>query len=57
MLDKIKFKNGLAWDCMNTDGTGFIAEEIETTRIIEDIFGLTNQTQKKSKQLAVYANQ
>ena len=57
MLDEIKLKNGLAWNCMNNEITGFISEDLNTTKLFEKILGFTLNTKDKNKQMAVYANQ
>ena len=44
MLDEIKLKNGLAWNCMNNEITGFISEDLNTTKLFENILGFTLNT-------------
>ena len=46
MLDEIKLKNGLAWNCMNNEVTGYIEEEINTTHLFEHILGLSKKPKK-----------
>ena len=55
MLDKIKLKNGLAWNYMNNEVTGFISDEMNTSEFFENILGLTLDKIKNKKQIAVYA--
>ena len=35
MLDKVKLKDGLAWNCMDNEIIGFIAEDLNTTKLFE----------------------
>ena len=42
MLDEIKLKNGLAWNCTNNEVTCFISDEINTTIMFENILGPTS---------------
>ena len=46
MPDKIKLKNGLAWNCMSNEVTGFIQKEINTTHLFEHILGLYKKLHK-----------
>ena len=57
MVDEIKLKNGLAWNCMNNEVTGFICDQINTNHMFENILGVSLKKTDKKKQLAVYANQ
>ena len=57
MIDEIRLKNVLAWNFMNNEVTGFISDEMSTSKMFENILGLTLDKNKNKKHLAVYANQ
>ena len=41
MMDEIKLKNGIMWNCMNNVITGYIEEDLNTKDIMMDILGLS----------------
>ena len=58
MMDEIKLKNGIVWNCMNNEVRGFVQEELNTNTMLENILGLNSGGKKKpEKQLSVYSNQ
>ena len=57
MMDEIKLKNGIMWNCMNNVCTGFIAEDLNTSDIMNNILGLNKDKHPDKKQISVYANQ
>ena len=40
MMDEIKLKNGIMWNCMNNEVTGFVEEDLKTNALLENILGL-----------------
>ena len=40
MMDEIKLKNGIMWNCMNNEVTGFVGEDLKTNELLENILGL-----------------
>ena len=46
MMDEIKLKNGIIWNCMNNVVTGFIEDELNTKDIMMDILGLSSKKKK-----------
>ena len=57
MMDEIKLKNGIMWNCMNNTVTGFIGDELNTKDIMMDILGLSPAKKKSNQQMMAYANQ
>ena len=57
MMDEIKLKNGVLWNCSNNTVTGFVMEELNTTNMLKEILGMNDSKKDSTKQLAVYANQ
>lgn len=57
MMDKIKLKNGIMWNCMNNEITGFLEEDLNTNESLEYILGIAKKKEDDGKQLSVYANQ
>ena len=57
MMDEIKLKNGIMWNCMNGAVTGFIADELNSKDLMLDILGITNTKKSDTRQLSAYANQ
>ena len=57
MMDEIKLKNGVLWNCSNNTVTGFVMEELNTTNMLKEILGMNDYKKIGTKQLAVYANQ
>ena len=55
MINEIKLKNGIMWNCMNNVVTGFIHDELNMKDIMLDILGLS--TKKHNVQMRAYANQ
>ena len=55
MMDEIKLKNGIMWNCMNNVVTGFIHDELNMKDIMLDIPGLSEK--KNNVQMRAYANQ
>ena len=41
MVDEIKLKNGLIWNCINNEVIRFISNILNTTRMFENLLGLT----------------
>ena len=56
MMDEIKLKNGISFNCKNKEIIGFIPEEMNTKNMLENILN-TNKKTKNGEQLSVYANQ
>ena len=57
MMDEIKLKNGIMWNCKNNEVTGFVKDQLNTSKMMEEILGLETKTKNKGKQTAVYADQ
>ena len=57
MMDEIKLKNGILWNCQNNVVTGFVTEQLDTNNLMKEIIGMNDLYQGKEKQLHVYANQ
>ena len=57
MMDEIKLKNGIMWNCMNGEVSGFIADELNAKDLMLDILGLSSTNKKDNRQLSAYANQ
>ena len=57
MMDEIKLKNGIMWNCMNNVISGYIEEELNTKDIMMDILGLSPTKKKSNQQMTAYANQ
>ena len=57
MMDEIKLKNGIMWNCMNGEVTGFIADELNAKGLMIDILGLSANKKVDNRQLSAYANQ
>ena len=57
MLDNIKLKNSIAWNCMNNEVTEFNTEDLNTINLLEHILSASNKKDNKNKHLDVYANQ
>lgn len=41
MMDKIKLKNEMMWNCMNNEEIEFVEEDLNTNTMMEDILELT----------------
>ena len=57
MMDEIKLKNGIMWNCKNNEVTGFIHDELNMKDIMMDILGLSVKKNKNNAQMRAYANQ
>ena len=57
MMDEIKLKNGIMWNCMNGEVTGFIGDELNAKDLMLDILGLSANNKVDNRQLSAYANQ
>ena len=57
MMDEIKLKNGVLWNCNDNTVTGFDVEELNTSNMLQETLAVTDSSKKENKQLAVYANQ
>ena len=57
MIDEIKLKNGIMWNCMNNIVTVYIDDEFKTKDIMMDILGLYPKKKKINEQMSAYANQ
>ena len=56
MMDEIKLKNGISFNCKSKEIVGFIPEEMDTKNMLENILDM-NKKHKKGKVVSVYANQ
>ena len=56
MMDEIKLKIEIMWNCMNNVVTGFIHDELNMKDIMLDILGLSTK-KKNNVQMRAYANQ
>ena len=57
MMDKIKLKNSIMWNCMNNEVNEFIKDELNTKRIFVYILGLTIKKGKEGgKNLSILIN-
>ena len=59
MLDEVKLKNGIAYNCNSNEVTGFIPEHMDTKNVYQDILNKSTKTTDAeiSKKATVYANQ
>ena len=56
MMDEIKLKNGILWNCNTNQVTGFVMESLNTNNMMQEILGLDLKKKNDSKQIAVYEN-
>ena len=56
MIDEVKLKNGISFNCKSKEIIGFIHKEMNTKNKLENILK-TNKSNKYSELLFVYANQ
>ena len=42
MMDEIKLKNGVLWNCSNNTVPGFVMEELNTTNMLQEILGMND---------------
>ena len=56
MFDEVKLKNGISFNCKSKEIVGFIPEEINTQKMLENILNI-NKKKKYGELLSVYANQ
>ena len=57
MMDEIKLKNGIMWNCMNNEVTGFVEEDLKMKDLLNNILDKKDDKKVDGKQLSVYANQ
>ena len=55
MMDEIKLKNGIVFNCNSNEVTGFLTEQLNTKTMFENILSISKK--KESSQLPVYVNQ
>ena len=51
MMDEIKLKNGIAFNCMSNEITGFVTEQLNTKHILKEMItgdGLSDKGYKKN---------
>ena len=56
MMDEIKLKNGISFNCKSKEIVGFIPDKINTKNLLETILSI-NKEKKYGELLSVYANQ
>ena len=56
MMDEIKLKNGITYNCKSKEIVSFLPEEMNTKNMLESILGI-NKKHKNGEVLSVYANQ
>ena len=54
-MDEIKLKNGIIYNPSNIEVTGFVAEQLNTTKILQSIM-LGQQSKKDTSKFSVYVN-
>lgn len=56
MMNEIKLKNGIMWNCMNNVVREFAEEDLNTNELLENTLGIFKK-QDDGKRLSVYENQ
>ena len=56
MMDEFKLKNGMAYNCNSNEIARFVADQLNTKQILENILNITTQ-KKLGAQVSIYANQ
>ena len=57
MMDEIKLKNGIMWNCKNNEVTGYIPDELDCKDMMKTLMGLKDSNEHSGKQIKAYANQ
>ena len=57
IMDEIKSKNGIMWNCINNEVTGFAEEDLKKNDLLKNILDIKDNKKVDEKQVSVYVNQ